>query len=88
LFGIHSNHLCGFGAGNGKFEIGIFLPVSKEERVAGEEAVVGISEGSDGLWAGIASESTLLGFGGTDEFLPMFEDVRVGVLRNFDQMVS
>ena len=47
-------HFSRFSAGNGEFEVGIFLPVSKEQRELGEEAVVGVTRRRNGLRARVA----------------------------------
>jgi hypothetical protein len=44
-----THHICSLSPSNGEFEVGIFLPVSEEEREFAEEAVVDVSGGGDGL---------------------------------------
>ena len=47
-------HLRSFSAGNGEFEVGIFLPISKQKRKLCKKAVVGVAGGCDSLWTRIA----------------------------------
>jgi len=70
-------HLRCLGSRNGEFKIGIFLPVSKEKRKLGEEAIVCISGGCDCLWAGIAIQAAFQAFSGANKLLPIFKVVRV-----------
>jgi hypothetical protein len=47
-------HLGRFSARNGEFEIGIFLPISKQKGELGKKAVVRVSGGCDSLWTGVS----------------------------------
>jgi len=47
----------GFSTSDGKIEVGILLPVSKQQRKLGEEAVVDVADGADGLGAGVAVDT-------------------------------
>lgn len=71
-----SHHLCRFSACNGKFHVGIFLPVPEKEGKVSEEAVVDIAGGGDGAGARVSVQPSFLCFGGGDELLPVF--VRFG----------
>lgn len=68
-----THHLCGLGAGYLKLEVGVFLPVSEEERELGEKAVVGVAGGCNSLGTGVAVQATLLRLEGCDQLLPVLE---------------
>jgi hypothetical protein len=72
-----THHLGRLGAADGKFEVGVLLPVPEEERELGEEAVVGIADQLDGRGTRVARNAALeLGRAG-DEGLPALELVFV-----------
>lgn len=50
-------HLGRLSAANGELDIGIFLPVSEEERELCEEAVVDVANQLDGRRAGVARDA-------------------------------
>lgn len=51
---VQPHHFSRFSASNGKFQVGIFLPVSEQEWELGEESIIGISCGSNCLRAGVS----------------------------------
>lgn len=53
----YRHHLGRLGAADGELEIGIFLPVSEEEREFGEEAVVDVADELNGRRAGVAGDT-------------------------------
>lgn len=63
-------HLCSFSASDREFKIGIFLPVSEKKREFGEEAIVRVANGGNGLGIGIAIDATLQSLCAAHEFLP------------------
>jgi hypothetical protein len=63
-------HLCSLRAGNGEFKIGIFLPVSKQQRKLRQEPVVGVSDGGDGLGVGVAIDSAFESFSAANKLFP------------------
>ena len=60
---------------DGEFKICIFLPVTKKQRELGEETIVDVSSSRDGLGAGVAVETSLERFCGTDELFPVFKAI-------------
>ena len=70
-------HICRFSARNRKLQIGIFLPVSKEQRELGEESIINASCCRDGLGIGIAVDASLKRLSGTDKVLPSLEVIGV-----------
>lgn len=55
--GSETNHFSSLCSGDGKFKIRIFLPVSKEQRELGKEAIIYFTGGGDGLRAGVSIEA-------------------------------
>lgn len=82
LKGTRSYHLCGFGSCDGKLQIGIFLPISEEERELCEEAIISVSCSGNCLWARVAIETTFESLSRAHEFLPIFKVIRVLKLSN------
>lgn len=72
-----THHLCSFCAGDRELHVGIFLPVSEEERKLGEEAIVGMACGSDGLGVRVTVDATLKRLCAAHEFLPSFEVIGI-----------
>jgi hypothetical protein len=70
-------HLGRFSAGNGEFEVGIFLPISKQKRELRKKAVVCISGCCDSLWAGVSIQAALEGLGRANELLPVLKVVGI-----------
>ena len=53
-----THHLCSFCARDRELHVGIFLPISEEEREFGEEAIVGMACGGDGLGVRVTIDAT------------------------------
>jgi hypothetical protein len=70
-------HLCGFGAGYGKLQIGILLPVTKKEGKLCEEAIVVGANGGDSLGIRVTIDAALEGLGATDNLLPSLKVVGI-----------
>jgi hypothetical protein len=70
-------HLRRFSTSNGEFEVGIFLPIAKQKRELRKKAVVRVSGGCDGLWAGISIQAALEGLSGAYELLPILKVIRI-----------
>lgn len=74
---MYAYHVRSLGAGDGKLQVGIFLPITEQQRELGQEAVVNIAHGGDGLGVGVAVDSALERFASANQFLPGFEVIRV-----------
>lgn len=70
-------HICCFRTGNGKFQVGVLLPISKQQGELGQEAVVDISYGGDSLRVGVAIDSSFEGLGATNQSFPGLEVIGV-----------
>lgn len=75
-----THHLSSLCAGDGELQVRISLPESIKQGIAGEELVVHLANGSDGLRTRVAIEAALLRLGGADELLPFLEVLGVLVL--------
>ena len=71
------HHLRCFRSSDRELQIGIFLPVSEQEREFCEEAVIVVADGVDSLRVGVAIDTTLKHLGGTDKLLPSLKVVGV-----------
>lgn len=76
------DHLCSFRACDVEFEVGVLLPVSEEERELGKEAIVGVSEGREGLRARAAVQAAFKRLSSVDELLPVLETIGIGFLQD------
>jgi hypothetical protein len=74
-------HLGRLGAANRELEVGILLPVSKEERELCKEAVVGVAHELDGRGTRVARYAALEVCCARDERFPPLEVVLVLYLR-------
>ena len=72
-----SYHISCLGPRDGEFHVGIFFPVSEQQGELGEETIVDIASGRDGLGVGVAVNSTFQALAGADQFLPCLEVVGV-----------
>lgn len=70
-------HICCFGSRDGEFQIRIFLPVPKEQRELGEESIVHVSCGCDGLGVGIAVDASFKRLSGANQLFPGLEVIGV-----------
>lgn len=70
-------HFCCFCSSDRKFHVGIFLPITEEEGESGEESIIDVSSRRDSLRARVAVETTLEGFGGTHQLLPVLKVIGV-----------
>lgn len=52
-------HFCSFGTSDGELKVGIFLPVSEQEWELGQEAIVGVPDGVNGLGVRVAINTAL-----------------------------
>lgn len=76
------NHLRRLSTAYRELEIGIFLPVSEEERELPEEAVVHVAHQLNSRRARVACDAALEIRGASDERLPSLEVVFVFYLRD------
>ena len=74
---MHAYHVSGLSAGDRELLVGILLPVPKEQRELGEEAIINRADGCDSLGAGITIYSTLKGLRGANQLLPGFKVVGI-----------
>jgi len=74
-------HFGGLGASNREFQIGILLPVSKQERELGKEAVIRVPGCRNCLWTRIPVQASLESLCRTNKFLPVLEVIGIVELR-------
>lgn len=74
-------HFGRLGTGDVELEVGILLPVAKEQRELEEEAVVGVAESRQSLGTRVPIETAFEALAGSDQLLPIFEIVGIGFLR-------
>jgi hypothetical protein len=70
-------HIRSFGSGDGEFQIGIFLPVSEQQRELGQEPVVDVAHCGYRLRVGVAVDASFEGLGSANEPLPGLKIIRV-----------
>lgn len=73
-------HLRRLRTTDGELEVGILLPVAKEERKPREKSVVCVSSRCDRLWAGVAVEAAFLCLCRAHELFPVLELFGLGEL--------
>lgn len=74
-------HLGRLGSCNVELEIGVLLPVAKEQGKFEKESVVGIAQSPQGLGAGVAVQAALQTLAGAYKLLPVLEVIGIGVLQ-------
>lgn len=74
------DYLCRLWAGDVELEVGILLPVTKEEGELEKESVVCVAQGGKGLGAGVSIQAALEAFASANQLLPCLEAVGVGFL--------
>lgn len=77
---IHAYHFGRLWARDVEFEVGILLPVAKQQREFEEESIVGVAECCQSLGARVPIQSTLKALAGPDQFLPVLEAVGIRFL--------
>ena len=70
------HRLCRFSTGDDEFLVRIALPVYEEQRKLCEEAVVDVAEGSDGLRARVAVQTSLQSLNSSHKGVPWLIVVR------------
>ena len=69
------HHIRSLGTGYRELEVGVLLPVAKEERELSEETVVDASDSSDGLRARVSVDPTFQAFAGANQLFPVLEGI-------------
>jgi hypothetical protein len=81
---VFADHLGRLGASNGKLEVGILLPVSKEQWELCKKAVVNTSGRCDGLRTRVSVQTSFEPFYRADQLFPVFELVWTGLNIGFE----
>lgn len=79
-----TNHLGRLGASNGKFQVGILLPVSKEQRELCKKAVVDAPGRRDGLRTRVSVQPAFKPFSRAHQLFPVLKLVWTGLHFGFE----
>lgn len=71
------DHFSGFGASDGELKVGVFLPISVEQRELAEKEVVDVAHEFNGGWVRVTSHAAFEVHGAIDQRLPLLEFIFV-----------
>lgn len=74
---LSTHHLGSLGPGHGKLQVGILLPITKQQRELGQESIICASDCGDGLRTRVAVDSTFQVLRRTNQLFPCLEVVRI-----------
>lgn len=72
-----AHHVCSFTPGDREFQIGIFLPVSEQQRELGEKPIIGMAHCGDCLRVGVPVDTTFECLCASNEPFPGLEIIRI-----------